>query len=353
MSAPSSPQTAVVWFRRDLRLHDHPALADALARADRVAPLFVLDPALITGRWSSPNRTWFMLATLAELAASLEAVGSVLVVRAGRPELVVPAFAAEVGATAVHVSRDYAPYGRARDGRVAAALLRAGVVLHAAPGNLIHEPEDLATQTGTPYRVFGPFHRAWSNLPIRMPLAAPPVIPTDPALPRVASTAATADGRMRAWVDALGDLGVGASDVAGLARPTANPELVPDPGESAARLRLERWTRPTDDRPPQVLDYQRDRDLLAIDGTSRMSQDLRWGLLARRGRDARPLGGIGTGSPPLHHGARLARLLRARPVARPGIGPPGDEAGLRSGPVARRRGGGRGLEERANRLPGR
>lgn len=280
MSAPSSPQTAVVWFRRDLRLHDHPALADALARADRVAPLFVLDPALITGRWSSPNRTWFMLATLAELAASLEAVGSVLVVRAGRPELVVPAFAAEVGATAVHVSRDYAPYGRARDGRVAAALLRAGVVLHAAPGNLIHEPEDLATQTGTPYRVFGPFHRAWSNLPIRMPLAAPPVIPTDPALARVASTAATADGRMRAWVDALRDLGVGASVVAGLARPTANPELVPDPGESAARLRLERWTRPTDDRPPQVLDYQRDRDLLAIDGTSRMSQDLRWGLLS-------------------------------------------------------------------------
>ena len=65
MTAISSAQTAVLWFRRDLRLHDHPALADALAQADRVAPLFVLDPALITGRWRSPNRTWFMLASLA------------------------------------------------------------------------------------------------------------------------------------------------------------------------------------------------------------------------------------------------------------------------------------------------
>ena len=89
MTATSSVPTAIVWFRRDLRLHDDPALLAALAAADRVAPLFVLDPALIVGRWRSPNRTWFMLASLAELAASLEAAGSVLVVRVGRPEYVV------------------------------------------------------------------------------------------------------------------------------------------------------------------------------------------------------------------------------------------------------------------------
>jgi len=280
MIAASSPQTAVLWFRRDLRLHDHPALANALARADRIAPLFVLDPALITGRWRSPNRTWFMLASLAELAASLEAAGSVLVVRVGRPELVVPAFAEEVGASTVHVSRDYAPYGRARDRRVAAALRRAGVVLHAAQGNLIHEPEDLATRTGTPYRVFGPFHRTWSTLSVRTPLAAPAVIPTDVFPARAGSTVATAEGRISAWVKALRELGVGAADVDGLARPTADPGFIPDPGESAARLRLARWTRAAGDRPPRVLDYQRGRDLLGIDGTSRLSQDLRWGLLS-------------------------------------------------------------------------
>ena len=280
MTATSIVPTAILWFRRDLRLHDHPALASALARADRIAPLFVLDPALFAGRWRSPNRTWFMLASLTELAGSLEAAGSVLVVRVGRPEKVVPAFAREVGAQAVHVSRDYAPYGRARDRRVAAALRRAGVALHAAPGNLIHEPEDLATRTGTPYRVFGPFHRTWSTLPIRTPLAAPPAIPTDALLARARTPAVTADGRISGWLDALREHGVDAAEVAGLARPTADPGLVPDPGESAARLRLARWTRAAGDRPPRVLDYQRGRDLLGTDGTSRLSQDLRWGLLS-------------------------------------------------------------------------
>lgn len=279
-AAIASPQTAVLWFRRDLRLHDHPALANALARADRIAPLFVLDPALITGRWRSPNRTWFMLASLAELAASLEAAGSVLVVRVGPPELVVPAFAEEVGASAVHVSRDYAPYGRARDQRVAAALRRAEVEFHAAQGNLIHEPEDLATRSGTPYRVFGPFHRAWSTLSVRTPLAAPAFIPTEPFPARVRSTVVTADDRILAWIKALREFGVGAAEVESLASPTADHELLPDPGESAARLRLARWALAAGDRPPRVLDYQRGRDILGTDGTSRLSQDLRWGLLS-------------------------------------------------------------------------
>jgi deoxyribodipyrimidine photo-lyase len=221
-----------------------------------------------------------MLASLAELSASLEAAGSVLVVRAGSPELVVPAFAEEVGARTVHVSRDYAPYGRARDRRVAAALRRAGVVLRAAPGNLIHEPEDLATRKGTPYQVFGPFHRAWSTLSARAPLAAPAVIPTGPLPARARSTVVTADSRIPAWIGALRELGVDAAEVEALAHPTADPELVPDPGESAARLRLARWTRASVDRPPRVLDYQRGRDLLGTDGTSRLSQDLRWGLLS-------------------------------------------------------------------------
>ncbi len=281
MIARSPPQTAVLWFRRDLRLHDHPALADALARADRIVPLFVIDPALITGRWRSPNRTWFMLASLAELAASLEAAGSRLVVRVGRPELIVPAFAEEVGATAVHVSRDYAPFGRARDQRVAAALRQAGIAWHAALGNLIHEPEDLATQTGTPYRVFGPFHRAWSRLPVRTPLTAPAVIPTDPHPAHGSSNVITADDRIEAWVGALRDFGrLSAADVAVFARPTADRDLMPEPGEFAARLRLARWTQGGRDGLSRVLGYEHSRDLLGIDGTSRLSQDLRWGLLS-------------------------------------------------------------------------
>ena len=51
------PTTAIVWFRRDLRIHDHPALVRALTESDRVMPIFVVDPVLLGGRFASPNRT--------------------------------------------------------------------------------------------------------------------------------------------------------------------------------------------------------------------------------------------------------------------------------------------------------
>ena len=76
--------SSLVWFRRDLRLHDQPALAAAIAAGDgRVVPLFVLDPRLLHGRFASPNRTWFLLGSLRALAADLESLGSPLVVRVG------------------------------------------------------------------------------------------------------------------------------------------------------------------------------------------------------------------------------------------------------------------------------
>jgi deoxyribodipyrimidine photo-lyase len=81
-------------------------------------------------------------------------------------------------------------------------------------------------------------------------------------------------------VGALRELGVGAGEAESLVSPTADPGLFPDPGESAARRRLARWTQAAGDRAPRVLDYQGSRDLLGIHGTSRLSQDLRWGLLS-------------------------------------------------------------------------
>src|SRR6478672_6755616 len=79
---PGEMTTAIVWFRRDLRVHDHPALARAAREFDRVIPLFVLDPALV-GR--SPARTAFMHACLRALDGELRECGAGLVVREGRP----------------------------------------------------------------------------------------------------------------------------------------------------------------------------------------------------------------------------------------------------------------------------
>ncbi len=109
--------TAVLWLRRDLRLTDAPALLAAADEADEVLPLFVLDDALRLP--SGAPRLAFLYRCLRELE---ERTDGRLRVLTGRPEVVVPDVARAVGATGVHVSSDHAPYGRARDVRVRAAL---------------------------------------------------------------------------------------------------------------------------------------------------------------------------------------------------------------------------------------
>ena len=244
--------TTVVWFRRDLRLHDHPALTAAQAGGDRIAPLFVIDERLRAGRFRSANRLWFMRGSVSALATALEVRGAPLSVVRGDPSEVVPAFAAAVGAGRVVASRDYTPYGRGRDDRVAAALGRRGIAWGTLPGLLVHEPEEIATAEDRPFRVFGPFQRAWLEQPERDILAAPDAI---------AGVGTVHGRRVEDLLDAI--------------TPSADPALLPVPGEDPARGRLARWAGSA------ALDrYATDRDRLDLDGTSRLGQDLRWGLIS-------------------------------------------------------------------------
>ena len=244
--------TSVVWFRRDLRLHDHPALTAAQADGDRIAPLFVIDERLQAGRFRSANCLWFMRRSVSALATALEVRGAPLSVVRGDPSDVVPAFAAAVGAARVVASRDYTPYGRGRDDRVAAALDRRGIAWASFPGLLIHEPEDVATAEGRPFRVFGPFRRTWLEQIERDVLDAPDAV----------AGARRVGGRR-------------IEDLLETVTPSADLALLPVPGEDAARERLARWTG------SQALErYATDRDRLDLDGTSRLGQDLRWGLLS-------------------------------------------------------------------------
>ena len=253
-----SPSTAIVWFRRDLRLHDHPALSSAVERAERVVPLFVVDPALVTGRFASPNRTWFLLESVRALRSSLRAMGADLVVWVGDPRRVVPTIAGEVAATDVVVSRDHAPYGRTRDRIVADALGAMGVAWHARRGNLVHEPDEVLTQDGGPFSVYAPFRRTWASRPRRAVLGPPD------SLGATVEDAVIDPGD----IPTLATLGLGAA-------PTASPDRLPVPGETAARARLERWLA------RGVAGYDATRDRLDLEeGTSRLSADLHLGLLS-------------------------------------------------------------------------
>jgi deoxyribodipyrimidine photo-lyase len=260
--------TAIVWLRRDLRLHDNPPLVAALAAHERVVPVFVLDPALLGGRFASGPRTGFLLACLRELDAALRARGGGLAIRRGEPAAELRALAAETAACAVYWASDATPYALARDRRVRAALREAGVDAVPGPGNFVADVGRPRTAAGGPFTVFTPFHRAWSALERRPVHRAPVELPP---LPR---------GLDRGALSALRELGL--RDAAALPEPAAQP------GETAARAALARFL--ADD-----LDAYADRHDRLAGGTSGLSPHLRFGTLSAREVEqrARRRGGAG------------------------------------------------------------
>ncbi len=268
----AGPDTVtVLWFRRDLRLHDHPALAAAMAGGGRVAPLFVIDDALLHGRWRSANRTWFLRGSIRALATGLADLGAPLTVLRGDPVALVPAYAAAVGAARVVASRDYAPYGRHRDERVAADLADRGVAWVEAPGQLIGEPMSVLTSEARPFRVYGPFRRAWHRVDRRAALGVPPRIRGLDAPGEHGATRARSGVSAAVVVRTEADLDRILPSIV----PSAGARLLPEPGEPAARRRLDAWAS------SEALDgYATGRDRLDLHGTSRLGADLRFGLLS-------------------------------------------------------------------------
>ena len=235
----------VMWFRRDLRLGDNPALLDACAGGDVVA-LFVLDPAL----WgpAGPSRRAYLGASLRSLDADLREQGGRLTVVEGDPASAVPEAAREVGATRVHVAADFGPYGRRRDEAVEAALAEDGVELARTGSPYAVGPGRVTSGSGDPYKVFTPFSKAWVEHGWRAPVDPP---------------------RHDAWLSLSATADIPDLDLPeGLELPAA--------GEAAA---LRRWAEFLDER---VADYDTDRDRPGIDGTSRMSVHLKWGEIHPR-----------------------------------------------------------------------
>ncbi|MEJ5946207.1 deoxyribodipyrimidine photo-lyase [Pseudokineococcus basanitobsidens] len=250
---------AVLWFRRDLRLGDNPALLAARERGgdDGVLPLFVLDPRV----WDAAGapRRHFLVGCLEALR---DATDGALVVRRGDPVDVVPRLAREVGAASVHVARDTGPYGRRRDAAVREELGEVPLVEDGTPYAV--GPGRVLKDDGSPFQVFTPFSRAWQAHGV-----------PEPALTPRSLTWARADG-----ADDLPD----APDVA----PEDAGEL-PVPGEAGARAA---WKAFRDERLERYAD---ERDRPDLDSTSRMSPYLHLGLVHPRTlvHDARARGGEG------------------------------------------------------------
>ncbi len=155
-------EKALVWFRRDLRDHDHAALSAALAGAQEVYCAFVFDAEILDALPARRDRrVHFIRESLVELDAALRAKGGGLIVRHGRATEEIPALATELGVSAVFANRDYEPAAKQRDVLVTGSLKSDGIDFHTFKDQAIFDGNEVLTQAGKPFSVFTPYKNAW------------------------------------------------------------------------------------------------------------------------------------------------------------------------------------------------
>jgi deoxyribodipyrimidine photo-lyase len=237
----SAPKRSIMWFRRDLRINDHPALLAAIESSDEVIPLFILDKAQIKEAGAK------LLAYMGQSLKSLdESLGNNLHIIEGDQVEVLSALIKKYEVQEVHISAEYERYGAERDARVEAAgikLVRTGSPYAVAPGRVL-KPSD-----GTPYKVYTPFYRAWRTHGWRAPAVTPKKINcVEPA------------AEYRNFPDFKLPQGV---------------EII-EAGEAAALARFKEFSKKAIDS------YDENRNLAGIDGTSKMSTYLKFGEIHPR-----------------------------------------------------------------------
>ncbi len=232
---------SIVWFRRDLRISDHPALVAALSESDEIVPVFIIDSKLIERTGS--NGLAYLAQSLQHLDASLD---KKLQVIAGQPIDVLKKLQEKYNAQSVHISAEYEPVSAAQDVEIEKSgikLVRTGSAYAVAPGRVL-KPSDQ-----TPYRVYTPFYRGWLAHGWRQPEQKPKSI-----------AAVTPDSDSRQFPDWKVPTGVSITEA----------------GEAAANERFKHFQKNGLDN------YDEARNLAGIDGTSKMSAHLTWGEIHPR-----------------------------------------------------------------------
>ena len=246
----------LVWFRRDLRDHDHTALSEALRRGREVHCAFVFDRDILDDLADRDDRrVSFIHASLVELDAALRARGGGLIVRHGRAGEEIPALAAELGVDAVFANRDYEPAAKARDAHVAERLRADGRGFEAFKDQVLFDGVEVLTAAGRPYTVYTPYRKAWLRR-----------LAEDELLDAGGGVGALAASSAVRGVPPVSEIGFAPAELTGCG--TA-------PGMRGARQALAAFV-------PQLSVYAEQRDLPALDATSRLSVHLRFGTLSVR-----------------------------------------------------------------------
>ena len=242
----------IMWFRRDLRLNDHPALSAACATGRPVIPMVIRDASIdILGAAAK----WRWGLGVEHFADALAGRGSRLICRSGHALEVLQDLIGETGAGAVYWTRLYDPQAVARDTEIKSTLKEQGIAARSFGGHLMFEPWTTETKTGGFYRVYTPFWKSVKDRDVDVPSAAPGTIAAPETWPESED--------MRDW-----SLGVAMNRGAEIVRGFVQL------GEAAAQTRLDHFIEDV------VAGYDDTRNLPATDGTSNLSENLALGEIS-------------------------------------------------------------------------
>jgi len=244
----------VLWFRRDLRLADNPALNAAVATGRPILPLYILDESGEGRRRGAASR-WWLDKSLRSLGAALRRCGGRLIMRRGASEAELRRLIDQTGADQVFLNRVFEPDAFARDADIAYALRAEGVGCQGYNGTLLRRPGAVLTGAGKPYKVFTPFLKA--------------LLQTVPEPPSVLAAKAlfAPDGPIS---DEIDDWNLHPS------APDWSTSFDWTPGEAGAARALSAFIE------SGLGDYVVNRDLPGRRGTSRLSPHLHWGEISPR-----------------------------------------------------------------------
>jgi deoxyribodipyrimidine photo-lyase len=256
----------LVWFRRDLRAHDHAALYHALKTCERVHCVFVFDTDILDPLPRADRRVAFLHASVGDLAQQLQTMGNTeLIVGHGCAQTLIPELARHLNVQAVFLNHDFEPSAKARDAQVRGSLAHSGIAMHSFKDHVVFEHDEVLTQAGRPFTVFTPYKNAW--LKALTPFHLQPY-PTQRYAQALAPVPATLPPRMNVApaMPSLQDMGFEPVDLPGLHIQT---------GTQGARALLADFLLRMDL-------YDQTRDFPAIKGPSYLSVHLRFGTLSIR-----------------------------------------------------------------------
>lgn len=241
----SEQQLSIFWFRRDLRLTDNRGLYEALRSGRQVLPLFIFDEDILNDLPSSDHRVEYIHVQLQELEKELTRAGSGLLVKKGKPLDVFAGLLKDYQVEAVYTNGDHEPYGQKRDEKVRALLESQGNSLVSHTDHLIYNKNQVLKPDGSPYLVFTPYSKQWKSRLSSKDLSPFPS------------------------VELLDNLWKG--DIPSLPPLQAlgfKPSGMPMPSYTV--------------REDIIMKYDRTRDFPALEGTSRLGPQLRFGVLSIR-----------------------------------------------------------------------